>query len=417
MENSNLNFIIYFSTDNLFRCYNYSDCTYKTISQLPSNISNFKLFKQYDANESGLKQFSEHMIVFRNEILTKCKFDYIEPIILKTGEIMYRNHMNSVMSFFNMFCYDFKTKKFLYADYESIEIDELKWMNLCYNGSVQYVKEGEHRDVYGCDYKAFYQNIMSSDDFLTPYKSGGTKNLQKLPNSLQIGYYRVNISCENANFNKVFMYNKNNVYTHLDIKLARKHQKQYNVKIEIIVEPSNCYVYELKNHIRKFNSVCKNWSNKMTELKSCYPKNLLIKHLSSSLYGALSRKNTIRRSVDEVEEQKLKIGVSDTLDYKILDVYMNPELGEILAYKLQDMKQPLRTNLARIKSFLISAGRCKLAETAIEIGLENVIRMHTDSISSITKFDNTKFENFIEDDKLCGNFLYPKYTNQSVHRI
>ena len=112
MENSNLNFIIYFSIGNFNRCYKYPECTHETMDRLPTNISNFKLLKQYKANDDGLKSFSEDMIVFRNQILTKCNFDYIEPVILKHGGTMYRNHMNCVMSFFNMYCHDYKTKNY-----------------------------------------------------------------------------------------------------------------------------------------------------------------------------------------------------------------------------------------------------------------------------------------------------------------
>jgi hypothetical protein len=57
---------------------------------------------------------------------------------------------------------------------------------------------------------------------------------------LQYGFYKVKIISNNENFNKVFIFNKENIYCHYDIQLAREFE---NVSIELILNEINSFVY------------------------------------------------------------------------------------------------------------------------------------------------------------------------------
>ena len=61
------------------------------------------------------------------------------------------------------------------------------------------------------------------------------KTLTKLPRSKKIkpGFYRVNISCHEENFKKIFAFSPKNTYTHTSLQHAIKHQKTFNVKIDL----------------------------------------------------------------------------------------------------------------------------------------------------------------------------------------
>ena len=75
-------------------------------------------------------------------------------------------------------------------------------------------------------------------------------------------------------------------------------------------------------------------------MKLKHPKNKLIKHLLSSLWGTLSQSNNIIKTWDEIEKEGLKIGMGSGADYKILDYHAEKDY-----YKLQSMAEPYRHNI------------------------------------------------------------------------
>ena len=115
------------------------------------------------------------------------------------------------------------------------------------------------------------------------------------------------------------------------------------------------------------------WVDKLSKVKLKYPKNKLIKHLMSSLWGTLSQTNNIIKTWDEIQEEGLKIGIGSGYDYKIIDYKAEKDY-----YKLQCMAEPYRHNI-RLKSFLTAYGRVKITEVA-QTNLKCCIRIHTDEI-------------------------------------
>jgi hypothetical protein len=165
----------------------------------------------------------------------------------------------------------------------------------------------------------------------------------------------------------------------------------------IIDEKPNAYIYP--KGVRS-STIFGVWVDKLSKVKLKHPKNKLIKHLLSSLWGTLSMSNNIIKTWDEIQEEGLQIGMGDGADYKITD-YVLTETKDY--YKLQDMKKPYRYNL-RLKSFLTAYGRVKIAEVA-QTDLDGVIRIQTDGIVFDKKM-KSKFPNLIPDPKTTGMINY-----------
>ena len=136
------------------------------------------------------------------------------------------------------------------------------------------------------------------------------------------------------------------------------------------------------------------WVDKLSKVKLKHPKNKLIKHLLSSLWGTLSQSNNIIKTWDEIEKEGLKIGMGSGADYKILDYHAEKDY-----YKLQSMAEPYRHNI-RLKSFLTAYGRVKIAEVA-QTDLDGCVRIHTDGIVFNKKMKE-KFTGLIKEDKTSG---------------
>ena len=79
---------------------------------------------------------------------------------------------------------------------------------------MQYLKQGEF-NIFGYDYKGFYQSLLVGKDFYIPHCSGTFKTLKKIPEKPMLGFYFVNISCDDENFKKIFMFSKDNVIYNL----------------------------------------------------------------------------------------------------------------------------------------------------------------------------------------------------------
>ena len=132
---------------------------------------------------------------------------------------------------------------------------------------------------------------------------------------------------------------------------------------------------------------------------------MLLKMLSSSLWGHLCKKNKITRTEQQIIDEGLKnkIGYSNTLEYKILSDGICPDGSEY--FNLQSNEQPYTTTLARLKPFITSYGRVKTGETAMQMGLEDLVKLHTDGICSTKPFKE-HITNFIVDKDSTGLFYF-----------
>ena len=127
-----------------------------------------------------------------------------------------------------------------------------------------------------------------------------------------------------------------------------------------------------------------------------YPKNKIIKHVMSSLWGSLSKSNNLIKTWDEIQSEGLNIGIDDDCDYKIID-YIQTNEKEI--YKLRSMDSPYKYNF-RLKSFLTSYGRFKISIVVME-DVDSLIRVQTDGVVFNKKMD-LKYERLIPEAKTTG---------------
>ena len=398
----NIEFIVYYKTaDKEYRCYNYKTSEHNYIYSLPNNISNFylpsKTKQKYQASDVDLKNYAHQLLKDRNEVLNISNFDYFQYICKNTGKQYTRNHSKSIESFFNMY----SKNNVNYDLHDKITKTEHKWMSKCNNGGIMYTQKGSFYNCHGYDYSAFYQNIMIDDNFIIPYCEGKETKMKIIPKSLYFGFYRVKIECDDKDFNKIFMYSKDDVYTHYSLKFAMKHKQQYDIKINLIVdEEPNAYIYlgitNKKSQCMKFKDVCQKWSDKLNLLKSqCSKDNTIIKMLSSSLWGHLSRKKWINKTMEQAENEGL-------LKTHIVIKQFYPNDDGTVNFKLVDANDIYFYNF-RLKPFITSFGRAKTGETAIQMGLENIIRIHTDGIITTKQF-NSDIDKFIIDEKHTGDF-------------
>jgi hypothetical protein len=200
-----------------------------------------------------------------------------------------------------------------------------------------------------------------------------------LSDATKFGFYMVKIICEDTNIKKVFSFSENNVYTHNDIKfitdiLIKKHN--FNIKLELIDDVEyNAYVYEDES-LTSGNKIFSNWFKTICELKKQLPKNILIKLLSSSLWGHLSKYNTVNKTMKQIKDSNMKVGLTDKSDFIILDKITKGD--DETYYKLLNKLNPYKYNI-RLKPFITSYGRIKTALVAL-LDIDNIIRIHTDGL-------------------------------------
>ena len=118
--------------------------------------------------------------------------------------------------------------------------------------------------------------------------------------------------------------------------------------------------------------------------------------LSSRCWGALCRRN--KKTIHEDNIDKYNMGFSDTVEYKITDV-IHSNSGKII-FETLNINRPFFFNF-RLLPFLNSFGRVVVGETVIQCGIENVIRVITDSITS-TKPIELNMDNFVHEEKTSG---------------
>ena len=378
--------------DNLQHVLNDKD-EYLICDRLPkhrkdSNV--FCCFKGYDDNEAGLREYKKDFKLWVEQL----KRNGILSIWYET----YPGH--------NLASY--KTFKRLNGRADETHKDRItplenSYWDKCNNGGLIYCCEPRECDSYGYDFSSFYPSLMADKDFLIPTTEGYETTLKKLPKrkNLKLGIYHVKIQSDNKHFRKLFAVSASNMYTNYSLQFAMKYQKKYDVSIELIEDNKpNAYLYD---NTQSGYELFGNWYETLRKIKQKHPKNKLIKHLLSSLWGFMSSQNVVYKSEKEVEEKNIKIGNSTDItkiDYQILDFIDNDKSPY---YKLLDLKRPYNYNV-RLKPFLTSYARLKVAEVAKK-NVKHVIRIHTDGIVYDKPIEHN-IPNLIPEDKTTGRIKW-----------
>jgi hypothetical protein len=321
-------------------------------------------------------------------------FDYIGPYVQKDGVIFYQSHHSNVLTIFKM-----KTSK-IWKTYEEIDSIEATWFSKCYNGALVYCKPGQY-ESFGYDFNMYYPRILGEkkfSDLKIPKKQGTQSTLNCIDiENVQYGLYRVNIKCDNKNISKVFKFSEHHVYTHYSLKFAYELIRKHNFQIDIDLiqdgEP-NAYLYRDED-LTCCIALCKRWFKCVYYLKKKYPKNILVKMISSSIWGHLTESKTICVDSDKIDEYDVDIGID--ADYQILDIIKKQDGSEY--YELLNTKHPYKYPM-RLKPFITSYGRNKTARVALRM-IDNVIRIHTDGICFDRKYSFNS-THFVPDKKYTG---------------
>lgn len=398
------NFICYYKlpTDD-FRVFNYHAQTFETCDKYSQDVSHFEMMgKNYFLNDEDLKQYA-HDLYLASEELAKSPifkgyaqpFHYINPFVYSNGKkISTKYHDANIEQFFKI-----KTDMEKIKSFDPIDKIEANWMRKCFNAGLQYSVKGDH-ESYGYDMSNFYASLLASKSLFIPTKKGTQTKLTELPKSIGTGYYMVKIISTDPNIKKLFSFSPHHVYTHTSLKHAIKLSQTYEISIDLVLDVEyNAYVYEFKDLIKGYKLFYK-WYQAILKMKKLHPKNMLVKMLSSSLWGHLSRRNITYKTMEEASD--MDIDLNDDCDYFNLGYFMNNDGSGY--YKLHDMNNPYKYPL-RLKCFLTALGRETIANVA-QLQIDSVLRIHTDGICFDTE-QNLNIENFIPESKTTGLITFP----------
>jgi hypothetical protein len=344
--------------------------------ELKTIISINKLTRMIEKNEEELIKYHNNLTLWSNQIKNyklnnkKINFSYIDKY----------TDVSAVYCFFLMFC-----KKYI-LEHDEIKQTESEWFeNQMTCGLMKFDnKTNDYINCYSYDRNHYYQWCLGSEnsDMYIPDKEGYEEILNELPESenLKFGIYRLKIITEDKRFYKVFAINPDNYYNYYDVKFAMKYKKMFNISTELIDDGMpNAYLY---SSVVKSNSIFGDWYNVLMGIQNKFPKNKLIKMLSSMCWGVISRYN-----IEKITQKQYELNTEKyDNDYTIFKTTIFGEIGESnyqeYHYVLKNNQQIYKTNI-RVKPFITSYSRCVIAEDVIKYGIDNIIRIHTDSITSL----------------------------------
>jgi hypothetical protein len=366
---------IYFKQDdNKYRVYdphtNYG--TFKTVEhkEYRQIKKHYKMLAGYEASDKGLIAYYNDFKIWNKELIEHYNQhkSHLTWFYFKDS-----NDLNIIETFYNFsrHIYDFKSNK-----YDIITYLESSYFEWCNNGGLMYCEAGTY-DCFGYDYNSFFPRLLGESKFKLqiPLNSGKEYKLIKLDyNNIKFGFYKVKIECDNKMF--FFNYSKDNVYTHYSLLDAIKYQQKFNIKITLINDSEyNAYLYEDSDLIYT-HQVFGNWFNELNGFKQKHPKNKLIKHLMSSLWGSLSKKNITYVKEDDLEEYDYGLSDKDMKEY-VLKSSNNNLQNEY--YTLIKREQPYKYNI-RLKPFLLSYSRSIMTDIAYNNHPQEIIRIMVDNI-------------------------------------
>jgi hypothetical protein len=391
---SYFDYLIYFETAlSQYRIFDNVTKKIYTVDKLPNDRHMFFIFKGYEATDEGLVKFNEDFKKWDYEL----RFDKSYRIEYTT----FFNHFGAVeCKFVNLLDKDIK-KKIDANSSQPITSMERNWYDSCNNGGLIYCNAGTY-DCYGYDFSSFYPTLMNDEDLNIPMTQGKEIFLKKLPkkrNDIKLGIYRVKIECDDENFEKIFNFSKKDTYTNYSLYQAYKYKKRFGVKINLIVDDEpNALIYD--EYITS-KEIFGNWYDTLFKLKQKYPKNKLVKYLLSTLWGTLSRSSTIYKTLQQINDEKLDVGIDDDCEWMIVNYTDN---GKNEFYELVSNIRPYKWNL-RMKTFLVSYGRNKASELVMN-DIDNVVRVMCDGVVFNKEQDISKFEKLSAEEKTTGRIEF-----------
>lgn len=412
MDKENYNFITYYYLNDKYHCYSHLTKKITVKTKLPMKINNFEMLgKGYKATDEDLIRYTEDLIKANDEFVEyltskNIRYNYLKKYV-KDGKEKYINHYKNCITFFN--CFSNKEIRQKIKDSEAIDKIEEDYHRKCYNTGIIY--EDYKSDIpiqcYGYDKKNFYASLLGQKSYKyeIPINKGYETKITKLnKDNIKYGIYKCKISCSDPEVRKVFSFSKLHYYTHYSILQAYKLQEYFkDMTIELITDTEyNAYVYdELVDSYKLFEG----WYNLITEMKEKYPKNLIVKLLSSSLWGQLTKYKQVVYNKTTIDEKDLNVGrIYEKCDYLIVDYFEGK-------HTLINLNDPY-VNKFRLKPFLTSLGRNIISNIALRFNYKDILRVYCDAIifNKQLVMKTTK-PTFIPDEKHTGMYKFPFRNN------
>ncbi|MEN9946856.1 MAG: hypothetical protein RLZZ293_1242 [Pseudomonadota bacterium] len=379
----------------------YEQTLQEKLDDAKAQYNYFESFKGYETTHDSLIQFKNDFNKWNAEIksIPNCSIDYTK----------YYNHESAVTMTFK----SKSTSAIKAIHWEPITYKEFAYFERCNNGGLITLDERYKNKIvqsYGYDFSSFYPSMLAMKGFQIPTKEGKLKHFAELDfDNLQYGIYKVKIICNDSNFNKLFAFSPNNYYTHYALQFAYENRDRFNIEFDLITDcEHNALVYYTTSLVES-TKLFKPWYNYLMTIKQKFPKNKLVKHLLSSLWGMLikfKREFYEDEIFDELDISELD-GDEET-EYKLInerrykdDSYEN---GIRILYEVVKSDNAYCSELARLKPFFVSFCRVHIGDLIIQEELVNkVIRIHTDGLVFTEPHDFTHLFYYpIPEDKSTG---------------
>ena len=394
----NIFYIYYEISKTAFRVYNpwFKQHSTMTLAELNQLSKKYEMMKGYDADDFGLIEYYLDFKQWNKELKDNGLIQFT---------FSYKNKY-AVLNAFEL--------------YTKIKLKDLKIKNVigsreafyfesCNNGGLIYCKAGTYH-CHGYDYNSYYPRIMSDENFglKIPLKSGTELKLDSIDeNNIKFGFYCVKIESKNDDFNKIFNYSKKNVYTSYSLEFALKHQKEFNVKIDLISDVEyNAYIYNDEDLVYT-HKLFSEWFKKLHSFKTNFPKNKLCKHLLSSLWGTISSNKKVHVNANDMGNYDW--GTDNDCEY-MLQSCSNNDTNDY--YTLIQRSNRYEYNL-RLKPFLLSYARNVMGQIAYDNHLNEIIRIMTDNITYKSDVD-FNVEHMIKENKTTGHIFFKNVTHYDV---
>jgi len=362
------------------------------------NYSYFEAGKDYETN-------LESLLKYRTDF-NKCNNECYSLNYKK-----YYNHESAVMMTFQK-----KSSNILKTlNLEPITFKEFIFMESTSNGGlINLDPDFANKTIqcFGYDFSAFYPNLLSNTDLQVPIKEGKRYKIKSLKwDKLRFGIYRVKITSDSKRFKKIFSFSKNNYYTHYSLLFAYRNQTKFSVSIELIIDGEyNALLWD-EDKLVNTSTIFRDWFDYLNNLKSKFPKNMLVKRLMSSLWGTLiSYKREFVEDENLFELDVSELDDPDHTEYKLLSErrYMDSNKDIRTVYQIIKSSEPYKNNLARLKPFIVSYGRTMIGDLIIsEDIIDDVVRIHTDGICLYKKYDFTHLQYYPKpEDKTTGHIIW-----------
>jgi hypothetical protein len=221
------------------------------------------------------------------------------------------------------------------------------------------------------DVKSMYPSIMKSTQVF-PIKAGEFKTITEAElftnvNFFTYGIYKCNIlQSKDDNINKLFRFNKKRFYTHIDLTNALS----LGLTIKLIEDGTANFLYYSRDKLLQGAELFTEFVDILFALKESKIKRA--KSILNILWGALSEHNTSTIHTSANKKEKIQYLKPDC---KIISI--RPYNDNETIIETANNNHQYKTGFARLKPFLISAGRKLIAKTMLPY--KNIIfRCHTD---------------------------------------